>query len=238
MADAAEQEEEAATADPGVPDAEEEEEEEEEEAPARKKFKSQSHQCSEVNANGVRCTKFKADRGHKCVAHGGWVTCRDKGCTERAVRGHFCAEHSGQECKVPYCHNKRHYANGYCDAHKNEDKPEREWALRLVRDAHLREKHLDTLLEAQGGRCAQSVRTCEVVEDGQATSVCPWGDRPLPRAVAQVDHVIPLWAGGSNERRNLQVLCACCHAIKSLAEARERADWDRENAAVLAELEV
>ena len=236
MADAAEEEEEVATADPGVSDAEEEEE-----APARKKFKQPSQQCPEVDANGVRCSKFKADRGHKCVAHGGWHTCREKGCTERVVRGHFCAEHSGQECKVQDCHNKRKYTNGYCDAHKHEDKDklEREWALRLVRDAHLREKHLDALLQKQHGRCAQTVLTCEVVEDGQATSVCPWGDRPLPLAVAQVDHVVPLWAGGSNERRNLQALCACCHAIKSLAEARERAvDLARENAAVVAELEV
>ena len=235
MADAAE-EEKVATADPGVPDAEEEEEE----APARKKFKRPSDQCSEVDADGVRCPKFSASHGGKCVAHGGWHTCNEKGCPERRAVGYFCDKHAHQKCKVKLCSNKRQRATGYCDAHRNEDedKLEREWVERLVRDAHLREKHLDALLEKQDGRCAQSVRTCEVVEDGQATSVCQWGDRPLPRAVAQVDHVLPLWAHGSNERRNLQVLCACCHAIKSLAEARERADWDRQRAAVLAELEV
>ncbi len=35
----------------------------------------------------------------------------------------------------------------------------------------------------------------------------------------QVDHVRPLWQGGSNERDNLTALCANCHALKTQHEA-------------------
>jgi 5-methylcytosine-specific restriction endonuclease McrA len=34
----------------------------------------------------------------------------------------------------------------------------------------------------------------------------------------QVDHITPLWRGGSNERDNLTALCPNCHAIKTQAE--------------------
>ena len=35
----------------------------------------------------------------------------------------------------------------------------------------------------------------------------------------QVDHVRPLWQGGTNERDNLTALCANCHALKTQQEA-------------------
>ena len=35
----------------------------------------------------------------------------------------------------------------------------------------------------------------------------------------QVDHVRPLWQGGSNDRDNLAALCANCHALKTQREA-------------------
>jgi 5-methylcytosine-specific restriction endonuclease McrA len=38
----------------------------------------------------------------------------------------------------------------------------------------------------------------------------------------QVDHVIPLHLGGTNEWQNLQILCPLCHANKSQLEAIER----------------
>ncbi len=98
-----------------------------------------------------------------------------------------------------------------------------EWAQRLVRDRHLRDEWLDVLLAEQGGKCTQSVVTCEVVEDGQATNVCPLGVRPVHRDAAQVDHITPLSEGGSNNKPNLQVICAYCHALKTCAEARARA---------------
>ena len=34
----------------------------------------------------------------------------------------------------------------------------------------------------------------------------------------QIDHIVPLFLGGSNETTNLQVLCANCHAKKTCEE--------------------
>ena len=54
----------------------------------------------------------------------------------------------------------------------------------------------------------------------------------LIRMDHEVDHVVPLEQGGSNDLENLQLLCAWfdvngvkqgCHAAKSKAEAAERA---------------
>lgn len=38
-----------------------------------------------------------------------------------------------------------------------------------------------------------------------------------------VDHDVPLWAGGSDADENKRVLCSVCHEAKSAAEARQRA---------------
>lgn len=35
----------------------------------------------------------------------------------------------------------------------------------------------------------------------------------------QVDHVVPLWKGGSNDESNLRALCPNCHALKTQEEA-------------------
>lgn len=43
------------------------------------------------------------------------------------------------------------------------------------------------------------------------------------RPASHVDHVVPLWAGGTNERYNLQALNPDCHARKSAQEAANRA---------------
>lgn len=42
------------------------------------------------------------------------------------------------------------------------------------------------------------------------------------RSTAQVDHIHPLHAGGSNHPSNLQVLCVECHARKTQEEAAMR----------------
>ncbi|MBP0589290.1 HNH endonuclease [Paraburkholderia sp. LEh10] len=39
----------------------------------------------------------------------------------------------------------------------------------------------------------------------------------------QIDHVIPLERGGSNDDANLQPLCDACHKAKTAAEAGARA---------------
>ena len=38
-------------------------------------------------------------------------------------------------------------------------------------------------------------------------------------ATDDVDHIVPLSQGGTNDRRNMQGLCAPCHRVKSKAEA-------------------
>jgi 5-methylcytosine-specific restriction protein A len=41
-------------------------------------------------------------------------------------------------------------------------------------------------------------------------------------AATDVDHIVPLWRGGSNDLANLQPLCGPCHAVKTAGEAGER----------------
>lgn len=47
--------------------------------------------------------------------------------------------------------------------------------------------------------------------------------RPWDSQCDQVDHVVPLEQGGSNDDGNLQLLCGECHRVKSADEARRRA---------------
>ena len=95
---------------------------------------------------------------------------------------------------------------------------EYEEVRRLRRVRGLRIQWLDVLLAEQGGRCANSVVMCAAVEGGAATSVCPWGERPVPRDAADLEHKMPLSQGGTNDKGNLQMLCKCCHGIKTAAE--------------------
>lgn len=34
----------------------------------------------------------------------------------------------------------------------------------------------------------------------------------------ELDHINPLFNGGSNDRENVQILCGCCHGAKSILE--------------------
>jgi hypothetical protein len=38
----------------------------------------------------------------------------------------------------------------------------------------------------------------------------------------EVDHIEPLWAGGADDRANLQALCVACHKAKTKGEAGPR----------------
>lgn len=62
------------------------------------------------------------------------------------------------------------------------------------------------LVQKQEGRCA----------------IC--GEKP--RAF-EYDHVVELWASGTNGPENWQALCRACHADKSAAEAKHRAKMHR-----------
>ena len=42
------------------------------------------------------------------------------------------------------------------------------------------------------------------------------------RVGIEVDHVLPLWAGGLDEASNLQNLCVDCHKKKTASEATQR----------------
>lgn len=37
-----------------------------------------------------------------------------------------------------------------------------------------------------------------------------------------VDHIVPLWAGGSDEDSNKETLCVPCHDAKTAREAKQR----------------
>jgi len=46
---------------------------------------------------------------------------------------------------------------------------------------------------------------------------CAFCADPLEHA-CQIDHIMPLFKGGSNDGANLQILCANCHAAKTIEE--------------------
>lgn len=45
--------------------------------------------------------------------------------------------------------------------------------------------------------------------------VCPLQGTPFDEAGYEVDHIVPLSEGGTNEASNLQALCLMCHRVKS-----------------------
>jgi hypothetical protein len=44
---------------------------------------------------------------------------------------------------------------------------------------------------------------------------CYLKGQPFDEASFQIDHIIELHSGGSNDMSNLQALCPCCHAVKT-----------------------
>ena len=46
--------------------------------------------------------------------------------------------------------------------------------------------------------------------------------RVLVDHLYQIDHIKPLYAGGTNNKDNLQLLCHTCHALKTWDEAHDR----------------
>lgn len=65
------------------------------------------------------------------------------------------------------------------------------------------------------GRTWQRIRA-QVLFDEPLCRACMACGRVT--AAAEVDHIKPLHAGGTDARENLQSLCASCHADKSAAE--------------------
>lgn len=189
--------------------------------------------CTFVDEDGSRCEKWgthnptATDGCIRCVKHGGKHRCVEVGCREWAEPPkRFCPTHQGP-CMADGCTRQKQNQAGYCKGHAHLDRYK--LSLRRERLAGLRDKWLDVILAEQGGRCACSVRTCEVVDDGDAAPRCPWGERALPTDAAELDHIKPLSEEGEeDDRDNLQVLCACCHAMKTHAERRALAAAKRE----------
>lgn len=86
----------------------------------------------------------------------------------------------------------------------------REWTRRWRRDSRLRQRMLPLLTEEQRGRCVG------FWVDG--VNQCRWRETPVPLAAQQVDHKRRVADGGGDERSNLQMLCACCHSMKTANE--------------------
>jgi hypothetical protein len=51
-----------------------------------------------------------------------------------------------------------------------------------------------------------------------------------PERATDVDHILPLWLGGSNREKNLEGLCPAHHAAKTKSEASLRAKAKRRQA--------
>lgn len=75
----------------------------------------------------------------------------------------------------------------------------------VKRDKKLKSKHFNAVLQRQGNTCANPYGRCLYVQY----------DESLPEDVAELDHILSLRDGGTNCATNLQVLCACCHTIKT-----------------------
>lgn len=195
-------------------------------APLTKAEKKKAYaRCTFRDADGMRCiTTGQPPKPYLCMQHGGKNTCHYPKCTTRVEGSRFYCPVHAAECTVDGCKLPKIRSDGLCAKHAKEanDALVYEELRRLLRDRALRAKWLLPILEEQGGRCAQSLKTCAVVANGKATTVCPWGERPVPPDAADLEHIKPKCEGGSDERPNLQVLCKCCHGLKSAAEARAR----------------
>lgn len=66
------------------------------------------------------------------------------------------------------------------------------------------------------GREHGRIRLRILVRDGAACVKCGRGLN------LEVDHIVPLYAGGAESDANRQVLCVDCHKLKSLNEEKER----------------
>ena len=150
---------------------------------------------------------FKAN--HKKAAK--YLKCAAWGCSCWAYYRGFC-------CK--------HYVPGE-SLHDIAERAElvrlREIVSRLKRDKQLRAKHLMTVLLRQNSFCANTVKHCREVVDGEAVGECPFASlrfKQPEKDGMQLDHITPVSQGGTDDLSNLQALCAYCHAIKSAQERR------------------
>ncbi len=215
-----------------------EDDEDGEGTPAKKRKKS--HICGATLENGRPCRawasqgdRWKGD-GYRCTKHGGGMQCHhydngvrcEKNATFDGVEVGYCSKHHEARMHCVSCGGsikyKTHSNNGgQCNTcHGKDSKRGKELLARWKRNSKLRALHFEDVFKRQGYRCAQSVVACYDVDGGEPTSVCPWGDREPLRDACELDHKVPVADGGVDHRDNLQVLCACCHNVKSAKERR------------------
>lgn len=72
-------------------------------------------------------------------------------------------------------------------------------------DRHERKRPTDFMRRLIGARQLWSCRSCAQFLD----------------AAYEIDHIVPLFLGGTNEEDNLQALCRNCHGVKSLRERQK-----------------
>ena len=100
----------------------------------------------------------------------------------------------------------------------------REMFTRWKRDSTLRKRMLPIVAGEQENRCAAPELVCRGVEGGRPMVHCPFQGRPVPTEMQELEHIVPYSQTKDDSRENLQMLCACCHAVKSRMEAAARAN--------------
>ena len=153
------------------------------------------------------------------------------GCRLTVKTGVFCySHHDGvlNFCAVTGCdkpitnyHSPENVFGHFCYTHGAGSAYE--LVVRLKRDSGLRARMLPTVAGEQGNVCIGPMLTCLEIEDGEATSRCPFQGRPVPTDMQQLDHIVPHSKTQDDRRENLQMLCSCCHSAKSAMEATARA---------------
>lgn len=120
-------------------------------------------------------------------------TCKHPGCVKKQARGVYCCAHATALARANLGHGI--------------EEIKVQFAI-VKRDKHLRDRHLRTLYTNSAGRCADPFGRCLYNKHGET----------LPMEVADVDHIVALNRGGTNALENLQLLCACCHKLKTRQE--------------------
>lgn len=89
-----------------------------------------------------------------------------------------------------------------------------------------KEEYLDAMRHARKRFSSTQVRILACRQNYNCVGYECKGLKLLP-SVWEVDHIIPLFHGGSNEESNLQVICPGCHSKKTQAEIVDFYDLQR-----------
>lgn len=79
---------------------------------------------------------------------------------------------------------------------------------------YLQRRRFATMIRHKRAKLSQTVRTRVAWSQGYRCNRC----KEVLHYTFEIDHIQPLFDGGSNDESNLQALCAQCHRIKSIDE--------------------